>query len=195
MVAASAAAQPSATNAPVQPQSFSVIVQPGEFVGATQITRDLIQCGTNQFSFVLPPELSTDRLEPRSLRLISGDGRFYLTFRLLGTEPAESEASAAEARKARALGEHPHTGSVEEFPVTVANRSGYGLAFRERQTGIGERRVRLAWVPCKAGTLEFTLNSDPKIVATALRAFESLLLTFRSNETGRLEVIRFSAES
>ena len=84
----------------------------------------------------------------------------------------------------------PARASLEEFTATVADREGTGFQLRQELpkwvTGLS------AFSGCrfKAGVMEFALNADTKSASAGQAAFDMILLTFRSNERGKLEIVR-----
>ena len=176
-------------------QSLDITVKPGEVVGQEQVIRYAIQSGTNQFIFNLPPEVRSERVNNAGLVLQSTDSRFCLSFRILQAVAADSAAAATEARKAAALEHFTNTRDLEDFGLTIADRPAQGIQFRHTQPTVGDRLVKIIWVPCAAGVLEFTLNADATKLNLANAALDGVLLTFRSNESGKLEVVRRAENS
>jgi hypothetical protein len=50
----------------------------------------------------------------------------------------------------------------------------------------------MVWVPFKAGLLEFSLNADGGSASAGQGALDMILLTFRSDERGKVEIVRRS---
>ena len=173
-------------------QKLDITVQPGEVIGRDQIVRYLINCGTNQFLFMLPPNVRSTGTASESIILSGTDGRYYLSFRVLKSRTASPDPARF---KELAIETYPGAQQLEEFPISIAGHEGTGLEFRQELAVVGNRLIRLARVPCLAGTLEFSLNADPKNAAVALQALECVLLSFQSNERGAIVVIPRSDKS
>jgi hypothetical protein len=168
-------------------QRLDISVQPGEVIGHEQIVRCLLKCGTNQFLFMLPPNTRSSATNPETIVLSGTDGLYYLSLRVL--ESGAGVGGQARSRKEQAIESYPGAQHVEEFSMFVAGHEGSGLQLRQASAVGGARQVRLLWVPSAAGTLEFTLNTDPGNAGIAMRAFECVLLSFQSNERGKIIVI------
>jgi hypothetical protein len=180
-------------SAPPQPQALEITAQAGEVIGNEQVIRCFIKCGTNQFLFVVPPGLRSEIDQPENLLLESKDGRFYLKFRLL--RESSTDPDLKQSPKDRVLTNYPGATKTEDFTTIVTGVEGQGLHFLYRDARIGDRLVRCVWVPVHAGTLEFTLDTGLQQAPAAKGAMETVLLTFRSNEQGKLEIVRRSDKS
>lgn len=178
-----------------EPLLFTARAQAGETVGNETVTRVFVQLGTNQFVFVKPLDLQTEDSNPGGLMLTSEDARYFIKFRILQADPSEPASRQTEACKEKALAAFSRPSNIENFNFSVAGREGFGLQFLHELPSVGERLTKVLWVPCKAGILEFTLTTTPGQVRTASQALNELLLTFRSNERGKLEIIRRSEQS
>lgn len=176
-----------------QVADFEVKLLPGEQVGHEQIIRGLLKMGTNEFLFVAPDGLRTQKPRAGIVVLISGDMSYYLSIRSIGPAPANS--GLKEALQERINVEHPRAGDLEAFTATVADREGTGFQLREKLPGLNSRLIRTVWVPFNAGVLEFGLNADTKMASAAQSALDMLLLTFRSNERGKIVVVRRSEKT
>jgi hypothetical protein len=171
-------------------QDLQVSFQPGEFVGHGRVLREFIKIGTNEFLFVVPEGSRPETLKGDALVVTSRDSTYYLTFRMAGSLAAEGDLN--QSLKCRVADQYPNARNVEPFSTTVANRVGEGLSLKQGRPGVGSRFIKVLWVPSKAGVLEFTLNTDSTNAPAAELAFSSMLLTFRSNERGKLEIVRRS---
>jgi len=170
-----------------QTPGLAVALLPGESVGHEQVIRELIRSGTNEFMFVVPEGLRTQAPSEDMIVLTSRDMSCYLSIRSAG--PAPATPGLKEALRERIASEYPQVSNLEEFTTTVADREGTGLQLRQELPGVGTRLIRMIWVPFKAGVLEFTLNVDANRASTGQGAFDMMLLTFRSNERGKIEVV------
>jgi hypothetical protein len=166
---------------------LNLTMQPGEFVGPGQVIRASLRSGTNEFLFVVPDGLHTTT--PREGRMVmsSRDMTYHISIRLVEPRPATPELK--EMLRAHIANQFDGLNSLEEFTTTIADREGTGFQLRQELRGLAPRQVKMLWVPFKAGVLEFTLNADSGTVSAAQGAFDLVLLTFRSNERGRVELV------
>jgi hypothetical protein len=177
----------------LQPLEFSV--QPGEMVGHEQVIRQFIKSGTNQFMFVMPPGVRCESTTAGTLGLSSPDGQYHLELRILAPGAEEGTLKRIQALKQKTLESCAKARNVEEFNTSVAGWRAEGLQLRESLPVFGERLFRFVWVPCTAGILEFALSSSAERATAAVQTMDSLLITLRSNEKGKLEIVRRSEKS
>jgi hypothetical protein len=122
--------------------------------------------------------------------MISRDMTYSVSVRII--EPAPPQPGLAEALAEQIARQYPHSSSLETFTTVVADREGAGVQLRQTLTGLNARIVRILWVPFKAGLVEFALNADSSCASAGQAALDTVLLTFRSNEGGKLTIIRRS---
>jgi hypothetical protein len=189
-----APAQTWISNQPTNPSpALKVAVEPGEFFGRRQIIRERIRCGTNEFLFVVPEGVRAETRQDESIALTSADGTFYVTVAIASALPAETDED--QAMLEWAAGHFPNFTNVEKFAFSVDGKPGQGIQLRYASPGGGNRLARILWVPCRAGMLEFTVDADAEKAKAAQQLFNTILLTFRTNEEGKIEIIRFSERS
>jgi hypothetical protein len=176
-----------------QPPRLAVRLCPGEFVGNEQVIRQFISSGTNEFVFVVPAGLRTEPARDGAIMLTAGDMSYYVSLRIAAPFPVN--AQLRQALRERIAGQYAGTNSLEGFTVGVADQEGTGFQLRQELPGVGSRLVRILWVPFNAGVMEFALNADTKNSAAGRAALEMILLTLRSNERGRLEIVAHSDKS
>jgi hypothetical protein len=173
-----------------QAPGLAVTLLPGELVGHEQVIRELIRGGTNEFMFVVPDGLRTEALPDGMIVLVSRDMRYYVSLRNAGPPP--TNAGLKEALQERIASQYPHVSSLEEFTTTVADREGTGFQLRQELPKVGGRFIRILWLPFQGGVLEFTLNADSRSASAGQAALDMILLTFRSDERGKIEIVRRS---
>lgn len=171
----------------LQPRTFEAAIRNGEIIGWQQVRRVFVTCGTNQFVFVAPYGLRIDA-NPDRVALVSTDSTYFLAFRILSTAVADPNPGNTDFHREFLLNQFPGAKVMEEFSKTAAGRNGPACELRVKIAGGVERAVWVALIPSAAGVLEFTLNADFSKSADARNAFNSLLRTFRSNESGKLEI-------
>jgi hypothetical protein len=164
---------------------------PGEFVGREQVIRARLRSGSDhEFIFVVPDDLRAEALPGGGVVMVSRDLRYSVAIRLVQPSPAGSELRAALLNWIAT--QYGQTNTLEEFMASVAQREGIGFQFRHELRQVGARRMSFIWVPFKAGVMEFVFNADERCPSACRAAFDVVLLTFRSNESGKLEIIKRS---
>jgi hypothetical protein len=176
-----------------QPSELIVKLYPGELVGHEQVIRQLIKCGTNEFIFVVPEGLRAETLPKGVIMLYGREMNYYASIRIVPPPPAPAGLKASLLEQIAS--EYSQASGVEEFATTVADREGTGFQLRQDLPKTGDRLVRILWVPFKAGVVEFVVNADHHSAAIGREALDMILLTFRANERGSLEIIERSDKS
>jgi hypothetical protein len=161
---------------------------PGELVGHEQVVRELIKSGTNEFMFVVPEGLRIEAPREGRLLLISPDLKWYVSIRIV--EPPPANLALKQVLREQIAARYPGASSLEEFAATVAEQGGSGFQLWQKLPGLGPRRISILWVPFRAGILEFALNTDSDSASASRGALDMILLTFRSNERGKIEIVR-----
>jgi len=172
---------------------LEVKFQPGEFLGNRQIVRERIQCGTNEFMLVVPEDTRAEFRPNDTIAITSSDGTFFITFRIAAYAPDEPIPQPCIPESL--LEEYPFATNIDKFGVSVAGRPGAAVSFKYARSRLAWRQAKIIRVPCKAGVLEFTLDADEGHAKTAGYLFQGLLLTFRSDERGKIKIIPFSNKS
>ncbi len=173
-----------------QAPELAVTIEPGELVGHQQVMREFLRSGTNEFMFVVPEGLRTETAPDGKIMLITGDMSYYLSLRVVAPPPGDLELK--EALRERIANQYAQVSNLQEFTTTVADREGTGFQLRQEFPKVGRRLIHILWVPFKAGVLEFALNADSNNASAGQAAFDMIVLTFRSNERGRIEIVRRS---
>lgn len=171
----------------IQPRPFEAVVRNGEIIGWEQVRRVFVNCGTNQFVFVAPHGLRVEA-SPAMVAVASPDSTYYLAFRVLSAAEVDPNSDNVDFYRELACGRFPRVKVVEETAKAAAGRSGFAFDMRVKIVGEVERTVYVALIPSAAGVLEFTLNADPAKLTDARNAFNIMLRTFRSNESGKIDI-------
>lgn len=172
---------------------LAVTLEPGEFVGPERVIRERLTSGTNEFMFVVPDGLKTETAPDGMIALVASDRSYFVSLRFVAAPPANPELKAA--LRERVASQSAQASNLEEFTTTMANREGTGFQLRQDLPKVGRRLIRILWVPFKAGVMEFVLNSDHNTASAGQGAFDMILLTFRSNERGKVEIVRRSEKT
>ena len=187
LTAAGAQVQPrvgdSETNAPLIAEGT---LRPGEIIGNEQIMREYIKFGTNEFQFEIPNALRFRAPDIYALVLSSRDDSYFVTLRILPGRPADADLRAEQRRWVETR--YPDALAIKELTTPVDEHQGLGLQLHLKPEGVPDRQVQLVWVPCTAGILEFVLDADVGAIRAAQQSFNVILLSFRSNERGRITI-------
>jgi hypothetical protein len=175
---------------PNQAPELAVTLEPGEFVGHEQVIREHLRSGTNEFMFVVPDGLRTETAPDGKIVLITRDMSYYVSLRVVSPPPTSPELK--DALREQIVSQYAPLYGLQEFTTTVADREGTGFQLRQDLPKVGGRLIRILWMPFNAGVLEFALNADNHNLSAGQGAFDMILLTFRSNERGRIEIVRRS---
>ena len=176
------------TNAP-QIKPLEVEVQPGEIVGNEQVIRLRLRWGTNEFMLMLPPGARSETTSAGTLNIADPKGSYRIELRLLTADATEDLPKQLQRLKTTVLAAHPKASGTEEFTVNVG-RAALGLQLSDTMPPFGERWYRVIWAPCAAGILEFSLNATAGQGRAAVQTLDTLLVTLRTNEKGKLEITR-----
>jgi hypothetical protein len=168
---------------------LEVEVQPGEIVGNEQIIRLRLRSGTNEFMLMLPPGARSETPAGGTLNIADPKGAYRIELRLLAADPTEDLPPQLQRLKTKLLEAHPKAARTEEFSVNVG-RAALGQQFSDSMLPFGERLYRVIWVPGPAGILEFSLNAAASQGRAAVQTLDTLLVTLRTNEKGKLEITR-----
>jgi hypothetical protein len=172
---------------------LALSVLPGEAVGREQVIRALIRSGTNEFIFVVPDGLRVQTAPDGTIVMTSQDLTYSVTLRL--KEPAPDVVGLAGALAECVKHQYPDGGGQERFTAIVAGREGTGIQLQQKLQGLNPRLVRVLWVPFRPGLMEFVLSADNSSASAAKAALDMIMLTFRSNEGGKLEIMSHSDRS
>lgn len=189
LAASAGGAQEAIAGLPVNtnlPPALALALRPGELVGHEQVVRAYLHSGTNEFMFVMPEGMRIESAGGGRTVLVDPNMRYYLSIRLVAPPPGKVDLEGA--LREQVARDYAGASFPEELTVTVAERRGSGLGLRqELGGGLSPREVKILWVPFPAGTVEFILNTEAPTLPAARAAFDMILLTFRSNEHGKIE--------
>lgn len=169
---------------------FEANVSSGESIGSEQVRRVNIVVGTNEFAFVVPRGLNlrVDASQPGRLIISCLDSSYFVTVRLLrGASQGSGEIDLTSTFRNIVLAEYEGASGLEESTLTADGNT--GPAFEAEWYAVGKLRriIHVAFIPTKAGTMEFSLVTDPKTSSEAKTALSALMMTLRSNKHGKIE--------
>jgi hypothetical protein len=184
------AAQPAATNAP---SDFHLTTTRHELEGIGHYFRAVATAGTNQFAFIVPKGYAM-RLDQanRQLRAVERDDKCAITVRLIET-PTNAVDTVTQSLKPAVFRElllqrFPTGRITEELPVSAGGRAGQGFDVIWRSDAGFNLHSRIAFVLTRAGLVEFHLLAGAAELQESQYALNSLMLTFRVAENGKLEL-------
>ncbi len=174
---------------------LSASLQNGELIGSEPVRRAFVQFGTNEFAFVMPPEFRLDASNPEKLVLVKSDYTCFINLRIMRMGTASSAPPKPETLRGPLLSRYPSARILEEFNQSAANQTGPAFDLQFRSAAGMLQSARIAYIPCAAGLIEFTLVANADQFVNGQYAFSSLLLTFCTNEGGKLEIVPLSDKS
>lgn len=175
------------------PPTLQGSLRSGEVVGVEQVRRAYLAFGTNRFAFVMPSGFRMDASNPEKIVLTDSNYSCFLTVRVAG-RPTGQEVELETGREL-VLNQHPGATILEQFLQSAANRSGPAFDLQWEASNGSMQSARVAFIPSAAGILEFSVLSKPDKFAESKHMLNFLMLTFRSNEGGKLEMPVFSDKS
>lgn len=186
-------AQNSAPAAPPAPPVFQVNTTRHNLPGLGYYTRSVATLGTNQFAFVVPKGylIRVDEAN-RVVRAVERADKCAITVRWFAT-PTNAVEKADQSLKPAAFREllqqrYASARITEEFSLTAGGTSGPAFDFVWRNEGGLEVLSRIAFIPTPAGVVEFHLLTSAAVKEESFQALNSLMLTFRFGEKGKLEL-------
>lgn len=169
------------------PAALATRIKAEEIVGSQPIARAYVTCGTNQFAFAVPPGYQADASNPRRITVTSADLSITVTFNLAEQGTGASSEDSADTCREAVLGRYRGAKILSEFSKRAAGHDGPAFDLTWTNPGGSEEAIRLAFVPSRAGVMEFTAKSSPDKFDQSRYALNFLMLSFRSNEHGKLE--------
>jgi hypothetical protein len=167
--------------------AFTTRIKAEEVVGSQPIERAYITCGTNQFAFAVPPGYRADASNPKRVTVTSADLSITITFALSEDIGRIQMAESAEACRATLLEQYGGAKIISEFSKRAAGHDGPAFDLNWTNPGKSDESLRVAFIPSCAGLMEFTGKSHPDKFDQARYALNFIMLSFRSNERGKLE--------
>jgi len=179
------------TNTP--PPGLKAQVKDEEMIGETPVHHAYLTYGTNQFSFILPDGYRLDCSNPNKLVVINDSYDCFMSFHVVSSLPADQLSATADFCRDLLLQRFPGAKITDQCSRTVANHAGPAFDFEVQQSGASLQSGRAIYVAAPAGILEFSLTSPADKFSSYQQFFNALLLTFRTNEGGKLQVVHYSS--
>jgi hypothetical protein len=173
-----------ATNQP----ALSVSLRGGETVRGHQVERAYLSVGTNEIVFIVPTSFRMDASDPQKILLTDNTGGCFITVRISGA-PHPDAAAQSDFFKAEALSRFPGAKISSQSSEFAANHSGPAFNLEWDGSSGSEQSVRIVFVPCAAGILEFSVLARTVDFKDAQTYLSLLINSVRSNETGKIVII------
>jgi hypothetical protein len=191
----SAANEEPAQQQPPQRVSLKATMTNGETVGLEQVRRAYLSYGTNKFGFIIPTDFRMDASNPERIVLSESSMSFFLSVRIVGPLPSKAREVRPEIARDLLLQQHPAARISDEFSQCAANYSGPAFDAQWDSVSSTTQSARIIYLASPAGILEFSLISKPEKFAQGKNFLNFILLTFRSNESGSIDLPVFSDKS
>jgi hypothetical protein len=189
---ASAEETPAASPAPAATTNhtaFNATVRGGETVGDSQVHRTFLTIGTNEIAFTIPSGFFMDASNPQKILLTDPDSNYFITVRVLGQAGIEAGAAQVDYFRGMALNRFPQAKITSQSSQFAANHSGPSFDLQWLTANGGAQSARIAFVPCAAGVLEFSILTRTANFKAAQTYLTVLMTSVLSNETGKIVII------
>lgn len=167
--------------------AFNASVRGGETIGDHQVHRAFLTIGTNQIAFTVPTGFFMDASNQKIV-LTDSSSDYFITVRVLGSPTAEAGAAQLDYYRGAALNRFPQAKITSQSSEFAANHSGPSFDMQWLTSNGGAQSVRIVFVPCAAGVLEFSILTRSANFKTAKTYLSVLMSSVRSNETGKLVI-------
>ena len=181
--------------APVVPSLLQISIVYEPVPNLPPVPRACVTTGTNQFAFVVPEGFRVDASNPETILLTQNDYSCFLTLRIASPAPADPSDVKPDFCRALLSSRFPGAKISEAFSLAAANHSGPAFNLQWTNASGVAQSARVAFIPSAAGLLEFSLVASPGKFSGGQPPFNSLLLTFRTNEGGKLEILPLPGNS
>lgn len=172
---------------PTNPAALKVEVRVDGGPGVLPARRAYLTAGTNRFAFLLPTNFRLNSTDATQVQLVTADYGCTLTVGLLPNSSPQRLTPAA----GRELLQTRFPSPQIEAESTLAAAGQSGPAFDLRRAGPGgiTQAARVAYIPSRAGTLEFCLSTSPEKLSQMLGDLRFVMLTFcASDAQGNLKI-------
>ena len=191
--AADEAVEPASGNGPTNPPpALKASVRGDDSVGGRTIHHAYVNYGTNRFSFVVPEGCHVDGSSSEKLVVVNEGYDCFIGFRVVGLRPAGIPTLNVDHCRELLLSRYPKAEITEEYSRSVASHEGAVFDFRWRNSSGTVQSGRVIFVPMSAGFVEFSLVTTEEKTSAGQELFHRFLLTFRTDESGKLEVVHFA---
>ncbi|MBI5801571.1 MAG: hypothetical protein HZA92_12735 [Verrucomicrobia bacterium] len=190
LVPLSCAAQTAATNGT---PDFKLTTTRHELDGIGHYFRAVAKVGTNQFAFIVPKGYLIRVDEPnRQLRAVEREDKCAITVRFLETSTNGVDKATGslkpEVFRELLLQRYPTGRITQESSLSAGGRDGPAFDFTWKNEGGFSLQNRVAYIPTPAGVVEFNLLTSAADKEEFTYALNSLMLTFRFSDKGKIEL-------
>ena len=176
---------------------FKIATTRHDLEGLGYYFRTLVTAGTNQFAFIVPRGYFVRADEAkREIRAVEVDDKCSMTVRLFST-PTNGVDEATGQLKAEVFRElllqRFNTARITEtMTLNGGGRGGPGFDFTWKNDADLTMQSRIAYLPTPAGVLEFFLLTSAADAREFRYALNSLMLTLRVGEKGKIALPQLS---
>jgi len=162
--------------------------------------RVYVTIGTNKAAFLVPGgyRMQTDAQGWR-IALTEPQGRSTITILFYAPQPATTPQPKPAVLQLKPetcleilLRRHPNAKLIEQFTSTAAGMTGPAFELSLRNDVSPPQLSRAVFIPALASLVEFQLVGNADTFAESRTALNTLLLTFRVAENGKLEIAPIS---
>jgi hypothetical protein len=177
------------------PVSFQASIQKGETVGTDQIQRALVTAGSYQLLMVIPRGMGVETSYSDKIVLSPPGYGYFLTFRIIHDASQSAQTSSEGECRKLVLARYPGAIIREEGSMRICDKTGPSFNLTWATPGSPTRDVKVVFMASAAGLLEFSMIADDQKASDAQYNFNALLLSVRTNQAGKIEVIQYSDAS
>jgi hypothetical protein len=175
--------------------AFRASLRSEEVIGSEAVKRAYVTLGTNEFAFVVPKGYRMDASIPEKITLIKDDYACSISLHFASAKSNGAAQPQADTVRQTVLERYPSTKIRDEFSQTAAGSRGPAFDLQFPNAAGALQFARVVFIPYANGVIEFTLLSNPDQFAIGQYAFDTLLLTFSSNQDGKLSITPLSDKS
>lgn len=186
--ASAAEALPDSSTPATNKPAFNASLRGGETIGDRQVQRAFLTIGASQIAFVIPNDFFMDASDTQKITLSDNGGNYFITVRVSNRPSVDAESQAGYF-KAQALSRFPEAKISSQSSEFAANHAGPSYDLEWVSANGTSQTARIAFIPCPAGVLEFSILSRTSNFKDAQLYFTVLLSSVRSNETGKLVIV------
>lgn len=157
--------------------------------GLLPVDRAYLRVGTNRFAFLIPAGVKLEPWGSSKVALVARDYGFQITVGTTTFAAPQGSELNPETCSAWVLQEQPQARILSVRSASADSRAGLSYELGLMGPSGVVLRGEIAFVPCRAGVMEFSLVCSPERFQAARTKLSTVMLTFRgSDEHGQLHV-------
>jgi hypothetical protein len=147
--------------------------------------------GTNRFVFLLPEGFRSD-ISPDKCSLKSADFSTSILLQMYSYPVGVTSEEMAVQLRERLLRDHPGAEVLEQFSLSAANHTGPAFDIQWYPKHTAAYRMRSTFIPFGDAVLELRLETSRQDFEKNKGFLNTVLITFRGAENGKLEIPQIS---